>query len=80
MILSTSLGTVESQLRVVLDTNILVSAIAFGGKPKEVLLLVTQEKIQAVTSSTLLAELEETLTKILFLSKDNIKLALEEIK
>ena len=78
--MSTNSDTAENQLKVVIDTNILVSAIAFGGKPAEVLLLVTQEKIQAVTSSVLLTELEETLIKILDLSEGNVQLALEEIK
>ena len=78
--MSTNSDTAENQLKVVIDTNILVSAIAFGGKPAEVLLLVTQEQIQAVTSSVLLTELEETLIKILDLSEGNVQLALEEIK
>ena len=78
--MSTNSDTAENQLKVVIDTNILVSAIAFGGKPAEVLLLVTQEKIQAVTSSVLLTELEEALIKILDLSEGNVQFALEEIK
>lgn len=70
----------ENLVKVVLDTNIIVSAIGFGGKPQQVLIGVLQEKIKAVTSSILLAELEEVLTKKLPLSKEDILLTLEEIK
>lgn len=70
----------ENLVKVVLDTNIIVSAVGFGGKPQQILVGVLQEKIKAVTSSILLAELEEVLTKKLPLSKADILLALEEIK
>lgn len=70
----------ENLVKVVLDTNIIVSAIGFGGKPHQILVGVLQEKIKAVTSSILLAELEEVLTKKLLLSKENILLTLEEVK
>lgn len=70
----------ENLVKVVLDTNIIVSAIGFGGKPQQILVKVLQEKIKAITSSILLAELEEVLTKKLPLSKENILLTLEEIK
>lgn len=80
MSLSTNSGTGENLPRVVIDTNILVSAIAFGGKPAEILFLVLEEKIWAITSPILLAELEETLAKIVTLSKEDIQVALKEIR
>lgn len=80
MILSISSDTVENQPKVVADTNVLVSAIAFDGKPAQVLFLIAQEKIQAITSSALLTELEETLVKILNLSKESVQLIVEEIR
>jgi uncharacterized protein len=49
-------------LRVVLDTNVLVSALIFpGGTPELAYRLVLEERIQLVTSRTLLAELGSVL-------------------
>lgn len=48
--------------RVVLDTNVLLSAILFGGKPEQVLKLARLEKIAAVTSPAILLELTNVLT------------------
>lgn len=50
-------------MRVVLDTNVVVSALLFGGKPREVLMLAIGYKITAVVSPVLLAELSEVLAK-----------------
>lgn len=58
-----NIGTVEKPPRVVLDTNILVSALIYGGKPQQIYNLVFDKRIFAVTSSILLAELTETLIK-----------------
>lgn len=73
-------GMAENRVRVVLDTNILVSAIGFGGKPAQILLLAVAEKIQVIVSAILLAELEEILNKKLVLSKEELQLVLEEIR
>ncbi|HVS47616.1 MAG TPA: putative toxin-antitoxin system toxin component, PIN family [Candidatus Dormibacteraeota bacterium] len=49
-------------MRVVLDTNVLVSALVFpGGNPELVYRLVLEERIELVTSRTLLAELGSVL-------------------
>ena len=53
----------ENKLKVVLDKNVLISAILFGGKPQKVLNLVFRKQIFAVTSHFLLAELGDVLTK-----------------
>lgn len=58
-----NLGMAENPVKVVLDTNILISAIGFGGKPREILLLVIEKKIRVVTSAILLAELIEVISK-----------------
>lgn len=58
-----SSGTAGNPVKVVLDTNILISAIGFGGKPREIFLLVLSKKIIAVSSSIMLAELEEVVSK-----------------
>jgi putative PIN family toxin of toxin-antitoxin system len=48
---------------VVLDTNILISGLFFGGNPKEILELIKARKISAATSPVLLAELGDVLSK-----------------
>ncbi len=58
-----SLGISESPVRVVFDTNVLISAIGFGGKPRVLLLLALQKQILAFTSSILLAEFSEVVNK-----------------
>lgn len=52
-----------NRIKVVLDTNILVSTLIFGGKPQQILRLCLEKEINAVTSNFLLAELVETLVK-----------------
>lgn len=55
--------TNENLPKIVLDTNILISAIGFGGKPRAILSLTLEYKVQAITSRILLAELEEVIGK-----------------
>lgn len=50
-------------MRVVIDTNILISATFWSGKPKQLLNQVRHEKITFLTSAVLLAELREVLTR-----------------
>jgi len=50
-------------VKVTLDTNIIISGLGFGGKPREILHLILDDKIKAVTSPMLLAELEDVITK-----------------
>ncbi len=75
-----SLDTVGNLVRVVLDTNILISAIAFGGKPAQILIDILRGTILGITSPILLAELQEVLTKKFPLSKEDIDLFLQELK
>ena len=58
-----NLGMVKKPLKTVLDTNIIVSALVYGGKPEQAYNLVLEKQIIAVTSTVLLAELIETLIK-----------------
>jgi putative PIN family toxin of toxin-antitoxin system len=51
------------KVRVVPDTNILISAIGFGGKPREILKLVLDKKIKAISSYTLFAEFNDVISK-----------------
>ena len=69
-----------TNLKVILDTNIIISAIGFGGKPAQILLQALEEKINAFISPILLAELQEILNKKLHLSNQDIILTIEEIK
>ncbi len=48
-------------LKVVLDTNVIVSAIVFGGKPKLILNLIESEKIDGYISRFIIAETCEIL-------------------
>lgn len=52
-----------AQIKVVLDTNILISAVGFGGKPRTILKLILDDKIKAVTTNILLAEIEDVIIK-----------------
>jgi putative PIN family toxin of toxin-antitoxin system len=48
--------------RVVLDTNIYISAILFGGRPEEVFLLVKEEEVDLYVSTAIIAEVAAKLT------------------
>lgn len=65
---------------VVLDTNILVSALVFGGNPEEILKLALTKKISAVTSLFLLAELTEILSKKFSFDEKKTLLVVRKIK
>ena len=70
----------KRELRVVADTNVLVSALLFGGPPEQIVLAGLRGEIQLLTSSPLLKELERVL-KVKF--KLNLHLVIniiEEIK
>lgn len=58
-----NIDTVANPVKVTLDTNIIISGIGFGGKPRSVLQLILDNKIQVYTSSILLAELEDVTSK-----------------
>ena len=51
------------KIKTVIDTNIFLSGLFFGGKPKKVLDLCLQNKIIGVTSREILLELEEKLVE-----------------
>jgi putative PIN family toxin of toxin-antitoxin system len=50
-------------VRVVIDTNVLISAIFWTGKPKQLLNYVRRQKITFVTSNQLLDELRQILIR-----------------
>lgn len=75
-----SSDTNENPVKVVLDTNVLISAIAFGGKPEEVLNLVLEEKIIGLTSPILLAEFKEVYRKKFQLRAVDFELTVKNIE
>ena len=50
-------------MRIVIDTNVLISAIFWTGKPKQLLNHIRRQKITFVTSNQLLDELREILIR-----------------
>ena len=48
-------------MRVVFDTNVLISALVYGGLPRELLTLVFRGEITLITSTALMNELEDVL-------------------
>lgn len=59
-------------VRIVLDTNVLISAIVFGGKPREILEMVKNKELSGVISPVLVAELEEILSKKIKYPKERV--------
>jgi len=58
-----SIGTAKNPVKIVIDTNIIISGIGFGGKPREILQLILDNGVKAVTSQILQAELEDVIAK-----------------
>ena len=50
-------------MRIVFDTNLLISAVFFGGKPHELLNLIRQGVVDVVVTSEILLEYEKSITK-----------------
>ncbi|MBI2007275.1 MAG: putative toxin-antitoxin system toxin component, PIN family [Candidatus Blackburnbacteria bacterium] len=66
--------------RVVLDSNILISAFVYGGKPEQILRLILEKQIDGFTSSPLLSELFEVLIKKFHFSLEKIQVFEQKIK
>jgi len=66
-------------MRVVLDTNVLVSALFWGGQPRRVVDLAIAGRLQAVTSPELLAELEQVLAEGFAVPQDRVELVLRDV-
>lgn len=56
-------------MRVVADTNTVVSALLWGGLPAEILTAAYERRIQLLTSSALLAELEDVISREKFAAR-----------
>jgi len=68
------------ELRVVADTNVLVSALLFGGPPEQIVLAGLRGEIQLLTSIPLLKELERVLKGKFKLNLHLVRNIIEEIK
>jgi putative PIN family toxin of toxin-antitoxin system len=51
------------KIKVVLDTNVLISGILFGGNPRQILEIVIQGKIDAYISPAIFTEFREVLIR-----------------
>lgn len=58
-----NLDTAEDPVKVVLDTSVLISALVYGGKPKQLLDLTLNQKITTFISPPILAELVDVLLR-----------------
>jgi putative PIN family toxin of toxin-antitoxin system len=68
-------------LRILIDTNIYISAVLFKGKPRNVLQDLIEEKFIGYISSEILKEIEDTLLKPKFgLKGEFIQLVISEIR
>lgn len=63
----------------VLDTNVYVSAILFGGKPGEIFLSAKDEKIDLYVSTAILAELATKLTDKFHWPAERVSVVIKEI-
>ena len=66
--------------RVVLDTNIIISALLFGGKPRQILQFVIERRLHSVTSPALLSELSEILAKKFLFPKNKLLMVERKVK
>lgn len=73
-------GTAGNPVRVVLDTNILTSALVYGGKPEKILRLALEKRIQVVISPILQAELADIIAKKFPLSLEDMYLLKHEMQ
>jgi putative PIN family toxin of toxin-antitoxin system len=68
-------------LRILLDTNVYISAILFKGKPRQILQELVDERVTAFTSNEILKELEDSLSKPKFkFTNDFVQIVLTEIR
>lgn len=70
----------RAPVKVVLDTNISVSSLIFGGKPQQIENLILEKEVIGITSLSLLAELIDVLTKKFHFNEFRLKQAEKKIK
>lgn len=70
----------RAPLRVVLDTNVLVSSLIFGGKPQQTENLILEKKMVGIISPVLLAEFTDVLAKRFSFNESRLRQAEKKIK
>jgi putative PIN family toxin of toxin-antitoxin system len=66
-------------MRAVIDTNIIVSALFWGGRPRRVVDLAAAGRFHALTSAELLVELEDVLADDFAVPQERIDLILRDV-
>jgi len=66
-------------MRAVLDTNVIISALFWGGGPRRVVDLAASGRFQAITSPELLAELEDVLAEDFEVPQERVELILRDV-
>jgi uncharacterized protein len=56
-------------IRLVLDTNIIISGMLWSGSPKQVLKILAEGKVQAITTEAMLDELKEVIERPKFVKR-----------
>ncbi len=69
----------KEKLKIVLDSNIIISAITFSGYPEVVLNLVRTNLLVGIISEEIINEILEVLSKKFFLSKSSVKKTKEDL-
>lgn len=64
----------RERLGIVIDTNVIISALVFGGDPKRLIEVIIKERWKVFTSPQLISELLETLRQKFLFSEEKIKL------
>lgn len=68
-------------MRIVCDTNVVVSGILFGGHSRTILMAVAQGRVEAFTSPSLLHELREVLQRRKFrLNPEQVETVMELVR
>ena len=66
--------------RVVLDTNVYISAVLFGGKPERIRLLAKEGEIEVLVSEAVLFEISEILRRKFGWTSSKISLLIDDIR
>jgi len=66
-------------MRAVIDTNVLISALFWGGAPRRVVDLAANGRFQAITSPDMLAELEDVLAGDFAVPQERLDSVLRDI-
>lgn len=66
-------------MRAVVDTNVFISGLFWGGRPRRVMDLAAAGRFQALTSAELLLELEDVLTEDFEVPQERVDLVLRDV-